>query len=383
MNHKPTFIITLSSFCLALSTPVFGEDTAQSDNVALRAELATLKKQVAELEKKIDQNQSSDKNLLQSAVAGLQVSGGISAGAFYTANPGQDGSDGELLLSNLLVEISSKDENAPVGFIAAIGQTSTPSILGTPENTNSLDIEYASVKLIPLPGLGLDVGLLQPNAGYENSYTYNNKNTFLGALASQQPYNAYGVQVGYDFKLVQLIGGYYKDRLADDEYESNGSTADDSWELGVAGTVLDTSVSVYHYHLDNLRNLTGAVLERSFGNVDLGVNVDYWRWADSMTDNHGDDSSIGVAFYAIPKFGKFSIPARLEYIDQGKSGIYIESEDAEQIYSLTLSPTYSIMRNAYIRADFGYVWADDGFTDGDGNLKSDRICLAAEIGYTF
>ncbi len=377
------FVITVSSLCLVMSIPVYGKDTTQANNAELRSDVAALKGQVTALENNVDQNQADDKNLLQAVIAGLDFTGGISAGVFYTGNAGQGSSDNEWLLSNVLAEISLKDKEAPVGFTAAIGETSTPSILGVPENTDSLDIEYASLRLHPAPGLNIDVGLLQPNAGYENTYTYNNKNTFLGAVASQQPYNAYGVQIGYDFKVVQLLGGYYKDRLADDEYESDGSTPNESWELGVSGSVLGTSVGVYHYHLESVRYLTGMVIERSIDNVDLGFNMDYWKWDSSLAANHVDDSSIGVAFYITPHFGKFSIPVRLEYIDQGKSGIYLESVEAQQIYSVTLSPTYNFLAHAYIRADFGYVRADEGFADSDGNPRSDRLCLAAEIGYTF
>jgi hypothetical protein len=346
-------------------------------------EIDQLNHRVEELENNAVKNGKNADKTLQSVLSGLEITGGISAGIFYTSNPGEDASDNEFLLSNLLVEISQKDKSSPVGFMAAIGQTSTPSILGSPENTNSLDIEYASLTLTPVTGLTAEVGLLQPNAGYENSYTFNNVNTFLGALASQQPYNAYGGRLGYDIGGFHLCAGYYKNRLDDEEYETNGSTANESWELGASGKVLDSDVSLYHYHLESLRSLTGGVIQHSIGNVDLAFDLDYWRWEGDMRSAHGDDDSIGGAFYIVPRFGKFSVPLRLEYIDQGKSGIYLDSEDAKQIYAATLSPTYHLLDNAYVRADLGYVKADDGFIDKDGKVKSDRVCLAAEIGYTF
>jgi hypothetical protein len=97
---------------------------------------------------------------LQSFLSSLNFTGGISAGFFSTSNAGKGNSDNEWMLSNLLLEVSSKDKNAPVGFTAAVGETSTPSILGSPETTNSLDVEYASLSLTPLPGLMAKVGLL-------------------------------------------------------------------------------------------------------------------------------------------------------------------------------------------------------------------------------
>jgi hypothetical protein len=372
---------TLSAFTIVLLFLFVSNGWA--GEVDTQHEIDQLKHRVEKLENEAAKNGKSADKTLYSALAGLKINGGISAGFFYTSNPGEDESDNNFLLSNLLIEISKKDKAAPIGFVAAIGQTSTPSILGSPGKTNSLDIEYASLTLTPVSGLTAEVGLLEPNAGYENSYTFNNVNTFLGALASQQPYNAYGGRIGYDINGLHLCAGYYKDRLDKEEYISNGSTPNESWEFGVSGDVHDTAFSLYYYHLESLRSLTGGFIKRTVGNVDLILNLDYWQWEGNMKSLHGDDDSIGGALYIVPHFGNFSLPLRLEYIDQGKSGIYLDSEKAQQIYAATLSPTYHILENAYVRADLGYVNADDGFTDEGGKVESDRVCLAAEMGYIF
>jgi hypothetical protein len=270
-----------------------------------------------------------------------------------------------------------------VGFVAAFGETSTPSLLDTPENNNRFDLEFGSLILRPITGLSLETGLLQPNAGFENSYTYNNRNITHGVIASQQPYNAYGARLGYDFRSLHLCGGYYKQRLSDQEYVVNGSSAPDSWEIGLGGSVFDSKFSVYDYQLEGLRNLTGAVVEYTVKNIYLAFNLDYWVWEGSMKSAHGSESSIGGAIYVCPSFGKFSIPVRLEYIDQGESEIYIESIDAKHIYTATISPTYHILDNAYLRAELSYVKADGAFADKSGNLRNERIYLSAEIGYLF
>jgi Putative beta-barrel porin-2, OmpL-like. bbp2 len=384
MKPKSAALIATLLFCFAgLPLPAHCQTTAPSGKDDLQNQVLELKNKVADLELQVGQNGTGGDSSLQAAIAGLKVSGGISAGFFYTSNAGQDTSDSKFLLSNLLVEISPRDKTAPVDFAAAFGQTSTPSILGAPENSDSLNIEYASLTLTPLTGLGVEVGLLQPNAGYENSYTFNNASAFLGALASQQPYNAYGVRVGYDLSGLQLCAGYYKDRLDDDEYATGTSTAKQSWEIGLSGRLADTDFSVYHYHLANLRSLTGALVERTVGHIDVGLNLDYWRWEGSQKDTHASDAAIGAAFYVTPHFGRFSLPLRLEYIDQDKSAIYLDSANAKQIYAATLSPTYHFRDNIYVRADLAYVKADEGFADDDGNVENERICLAAEIDYLF
>jgi Putative beta-barrel porin-2, OmpL-like. bbp2 len=378
-----SIVAALLCCLIILPMQVLGDDATPKNDAELKSQVLELKAKVADLEKKNSASQGNAEKMLQAVIAGINVTGGISTGFFYTSNAGQGTSDNEFLLSNLLIEISQKDKAAPIGFAAAIGETSTPSLLSTPENKNSLDIEYASLTLAPAGGFSAEIGLLQPNAGYESTYTFNNNNAFLGAVASQQPYNAYGARVGYDLAGLHLCAGYYKDRLDSDEYVTNGSVPNESWEFALSGALFDTKFGIYHYHLESLRSLTGAVIERTIAGLDVGFNLDYWNWGSSQRSAHEDDSSIGAAVYIVPRFGRFSIPVRLEVIDQGKSAIYLDSVGAQQIYAVTLTPTYRMRDNAYIRADLAYVRADDGFADKDGNVKSDRICLAAEMGYLF
>jgi hypothetical protein len=354
-----------------------------SEGPDFKQEMTDLENRVTALEQKSGPNESPVNRLLQSTLSGIQIGGGISAGFFHAGNPGVDASDNEFLLSNLLVQLSSKDSDLPVGFVGAFGETSTPSLLSNPENNTNFDIEYASLILKPMPDVSLDVGLLQPNAGFECTYTFNNINVLLGALASQQPYNAYGARLDYDIRGFRFSAGYYKKRLDQEEYNDNGSTPGDSWEIGVKGSVLNNKFGIYHYHLEAERNLTGAFIERTVKNVYLAVNIDYWSRNAAMSSFYKSRSSIGAAFYISPRFGHFSIPFRVEYIDQGESRIYIDNADAKHIYAATISPTYRFGENAYIRLESAYVHADEGFADKDGNSKNSRICLAAEIGYLF
>jgi len=325
-----------------------------------------------------DSNQADNKTL-QSVLSAIKFTGGISTGYFYASNPGEDTADDAFLISNLLVEISSADETLPVGFVGAFGQTSTPSLLGTPEKNEDFDIEYASLTLKPITDVSLEMGLLMPNSGFENTYTFNNKNVILGAIASQQPYNAYGARIGYDVNDISLWGGYYKGRLDDEEYNS----PDYAWEIGLCGSIAENDFSIYNYHIDGQRNLFGAVIERTIKDVDLALNIDYWTWDSQMESLYGSKSSIGGAFYICPNFGDFSIPVRIEYIDQDESEIYIESADTKHIFSATVSPTWHFNENTYIRAEAAYIKADGAFADEEGISKDNRINLALELGFLF
>ena len=356
---KITFIILL---LIAGSFPAWAINSVTSNSTDIKQE-------------KTD----SDNGQISFILTGIEINGGISAGYFYASNPGENTEEDEFLLSNFLIEISSSDENLPIGFAGAFGETSTPSILGSPENNTDFQIEYASLILKSATDFSLEAGLLQPNAGLENTYTYDNENIILGAVASQQPYNAYGARVAYDINGVSLWGGYFKKRLDDEEYNA----PDSAWEIGLSGSIHDNTFSLYHYNIRGQRSLTGAIIERTINDMDLAFIIDYWRWDSAVKNLYGSASSIGSAVYICPNFGNFSIPLRLEYIDQKNSQIYIESPDTEEIYSATVSPTWHYRENTYIRAEASYVKADGGFAGEDGNTKDDRINLALELGFTF
>lgn len=368
--------------CMAVAVTAWTDPTPTTDSKDVTQQLMDLQRKVEAIEQKIGSGADQDPHPLLPVVAGLQFTGGISAGSFYASQPGPDASNNQFLLSNFLVELSPVDQNQPVGFTGAFGETSTPSVLSVPENNTALDIEYASLTLMPITGTSVEVGLLQPNAGFENTYTFNNVNAMLGAVASQQPYNAYGARFGYDIQDVHVCAGYYKKRLDQDEYNDRGYEPGDSWEIGLGGSILDNTFSLYHYQLEAQRRLTGVVVERTLGNVSLAANVDYWRWNASMDDGR-DKTAVGFAVYAAPTFGSFSVPVRLEYIDQGKSLIYIEEPDAKRIYTMTVSPTYRYGDHAYVRLEAAYAHADHGFADTDGNPESKRVCATAEVGYLF
>lgn len=323
--------------------------------------------------------EEADDGGMQQVLSNLQLAGGISGGWVYASNPGVDTSGSEFLLSNLLVELSYEDEALPIGFVAGFGETSTPSVLDAPENNKTLAIEYAGISICPVDGLTLEVGLLGPNSGFEDTYTYANNNILLGAVASQQPYNAYGTKFGYETGGLFFWGGYYRDRLDEEEYDA----PEDAWEIGVEGELAGNSVGFYHYHVGGFRYLTGVVIERTIEGMDVGVNIDYWTWGDRMEDFYGSDGAIGGAVYISQRFGDVSIPLRLEYIQQDESEIYIENADTDSIFTAVITPTYHFSENAYARAEASWVVADGGFEDEDGGSEDGNIGLAVEFGVTF
>ena len=205
----------------------------------------------------------------------------------------------------------------------------------------------------------------------------------LGAVASQQPYNAYGVKLEYAVEDLNLNAAYYGKRLDASEYEVDGVTLGHAWEVGIGKTFNDVTYRLYHYHMAGIRNLTGAVIEHTYKNIYLALNVDWWQWDKARANYYGRRSSLGGAFYAVPCFGKFSVPIRLEYINQGNSKMYLDDPETKKIYAATISPTYKFREDSYLRLESSYVKASKGFADKDGQTKDSRVYLAAEIGYLF
>jgi hypothetical protein len=324
----------------------------------------------------------------------INITGGISGGYFITTNEGVGGEKDNFVLTNLLIDISSEMKNGLLGFNVGLGGVTPPSVFDAPNDTiPDFRIEYAAMTLKPiksLPGLSFEGGLLQPDSGYECTYTFENRNVTVGALASQQPYNAIGVRATYAFSEdFRIWSGIFKHRLDDDEYRieyedgygnvlSRGAQNSYSWESGITDSIGGVGLSLYHYHLTGLRHLTGIAAEYTMNNLYMALNVDYWRWSSEMERYFEDHSSIGAALYLAPSFKKFSLPLRLEYIHQGKSRIYLPIQDAEDIYAATITPTYNFTDNILIRTEVSYVHADNGFSDYKGKPKDDKFLFSAE-----
>jgi hypothetical protein len=355
----------------------------------------TVKEELREGEKEEEKGKKKRLIKISSPYLGnISIGGGLSGGYFAGNNEGEGGKKDNFVLTNLLVDITSEIKNGMFGFNVGLGGVATPSVFDSPDDAiPDFRIEYASINLKPiksLQGLAFEGGLLQPNSGYESTYTFNNRNVTVGALASQQPYNAVGARVAYAFdEDFSVWSGIFKHRLERDEYEveideGNGNVFSKnvqnsySWEAGMNRDIGGVGLSLYHYHLTGLRHLTGIAAEHTIDNLYIALNVDYWRWSDEVERHFEGRSSIGAALYLAPSFKKFSLPLRLEYIRQGKSEIYLPSPEAENIYAATLTPTYNFTDNVLLRTEGSYVHAHDGFSNSSGMPEDDKFLFSVE-----
>lgn len=346
----------------------------------------------------IEETQTKPKviKLLSSYLYNLEISGGLSGGWFYTTEPGRDNKDSNFVLSNLLLDISSEIVDEIACFNIGLGGVSTPSVLSSPNKAVPVfDIEYAQINLEPVKSILLETGLLRPNSGYESTYTFNNPNITVGALASQQPYNALGARFTYIYnEELKVWAGMYKHRLSDDEYtvenvymdeygepRSLGAQDSSSYEFGINSSIKRIGLNFYHYHLNGLRHLTGIIIDyNELKHIYLALNADYWRWSDNVEKYFKDKSADGVAIYVVPSIGKLLFPFRLEYIHEGESRIYLDNAEAKAIYAITFTPTYNLLSNVYIRSEASYVYANDGFQNTSGTTANGKYNFAIETG---
>lgn len=321
----------------------------------------------------------------------ISVSGGITGGYFWTNNTGTSSDeDDKLQLSNGILEFSGEfGKDIKFGFDVAFGSVLMPTIWdggqGDPMSysfsdgyvsDNGVGIVWGYATFKPYKGISIDAGVLPTNVGYEVANTYANPNITLGLVWYAQPVIYEGARLSLDLsELSNVPLGFYV------EYNQEGNT--DNFAVGVNGEVGGLSFALSYYDYRASRNLVDLVLGYSIANVDLGLNFDY-QWLDDTAKSPGqDDSAYGVALYLIPKFetskGEISIPVRLEYFDEGTSGIY--SGGGDNGYSITVTPTYRPIPNGFIRAEFAYVSADKKIFKG--GTEDNKTTLAVEIGFTF
>ena len=402
VNYTVLFVFTgLSSISNAASN----EELTRQIKI-LQQKLAELENKVAEQAKTAQQIKSNEvteengavKNVLETGLKDTSLSLGASTGYFYASNSGTDDngkdvSNDKFLVSNFMVGIDYNPENLPISFSGAYGGTATPSLFDAPndaDNQPDMDFEYADFTFSPYDYFSLELGLIAPNAGYEDTYTYNNKNITVGALAAQQPYNAYGTRATFSVNgLFDVYAGFYEDRKDDEEYTIDDGaftgSPGNSWEAGISGSVMDADYTVYYYNVNNMRRLLGLVVEKTIGNVYIAFNTDYWKWNDKWDEyNNDDDDSIGVSLYISPKLTEHvELPLRIEYIDQGDSKIYTDSAKADDIFAVTFTPTYNFSDSAYFRIEGAYINADDSFANNNGTSKDSRYYIASEFGLRF
>ena len=330
---------------------------------------------------------SEEKQVTLKLSQALELHGGFSAGYFYSTNPTDKNKDSEdkFQVTNAILDFSGEvGKSFKLGFDLAIGGALWATIFDGGQGNfayydpddktlkEGVGILWGYVSVKPIPQLSIDAGVLTTNVGYELADTYSNPNITFGAVWYGQPFIYPGARLTFSpLENLSLYAEYNQ------EYNR------DNFAVGVLGEFAGLSYALSYYDYRASKNLVDLVLGYSIANVDLGLNFDYQWLDDSAKSSNQDDSAYGVALYVIPKFktnlGEISIPIRLEYFDEGTSGIYYGG--ADKGYTVTLTPTFRPTANTYIRAEVAYINTDNKiFKNGN---KDNKTTIAVEAAFTF
>ena len=336
----------------------------------------------------------SNAGTLTVANSDIEMTGGVTAGYFYTTNIGSSNND-YFTVSTFAIDLTSKP-SPMIGFTASFGATTQPDLLDeTQPPSADFGLEYGWVSIRPFEGLTVDAGLLLTNIGYELYHTYDNRNYTFGLVWYAQPVTYPGARVTYSVANgIDVYAEYTQDTAG----SVDGVTPSDAFAFGSIGTVGNFNYAVSYFDYNKTKNLVDVVLSTDVQGIELGVNIDY-QWMDDTAKDaikasgatSVDDTAYGVALYAVAKMDVFEIPVRIEYVNDGQStsssavvdeGIYgIAGDDA---WSFTITPTYKPSKNTYVRAEFAYVNTDEkGFLDDEGNKKDNRTFIGVEAGFVF
>ena len=337
----------------------------------------------------------------------LTISGGLNAGYFYSGNMYDPSNVGVIdpfltgastdrlvedrsnyLLSDMLLELSAlKDDVLGVSAFFGLGNLKMVSIFdgngnwalnrrydrsGTPlpgsstvgatqtdgederssfetqvnelvgqGNNDDLRIYYGFARAEPFPNVAIEAGKLPTNFGYEVAPTYANWNALLGMLWIAQPHYYNGLRSSFQTE----YGAVYLD--VNDDTSLGG---DGGWAIGLRGEYGLFRYGAGFQNSDGGRNLVDVMFEARFPMVITAANFNYFVMGE-LPAGQTDKTGYGLALYAIPHLDKIFVPVRFELVRDGDTNVW----GVDRAWSLTVTPTYYLTGNAYVRAEWAYI----------------------------
>lgn len=306
-------------------------------------------------------------------------------------------------------------ENSPLGFTAALASFEVPVIFASSQVVNSAKLIahgngetagsfkpwLAFLSWMPVPGLTIDAGLLWDQFG-ERALTILNPNIHRGIVFTAHPVLFAGARATYDLGGAKVYigynqgGGLLQGKLG----------ISDAIEAGVIFNVDTITVGLHTYDESQGRNLYVLELKGKVGEIAAGLEFDYIKKDDAISDIDGndadtlpdypDDSAWGVAININPSLGDIALPIRIEYVNNGDtqdagysnrgSGLFLTGYGTT--WSFTITPTIKPTPNTFVRVELGYVTSDqDVYYENPGdepaNGTSSRTVAALELGFAF
>ncbi|MBI1196139.1 MAG: outer membrane beta-barrel protein [Gammaproteobacteria bacterium] len=326
---------------------------------------------------------------LMTANTDLTLSGGVTGAYSYNSDTGRD----KFIVDDALIDIASEAKTGGMGVDLGIGTLTGNSLAGASNlgviggnvDTNGdtaaagTKVQYGYVTVKPSDALAVDAGLIATNVGYEVVPSYANGNILRGMVWNAQPTYYTGARATYTMGGMSMYA------------EANKGPG---WAIGGSSSFGGVDVSASYYSVVNANTILDIIASSKMGGVDFAVNFDYLSKAKATKVAGTDDTAYGLALYAtVPMSGNFSLPMRLEYVNDGTSNLYgLQYTNASSVLeknsavTFTVTPTYNFSSSTFVRAELAYVSTskkDGTLVDDKGVATDSNIVVSAQGGVLF
>jgi len=107
-------------------------------------------------------------------------------------------------------------------------------------------------------------------------------------------------------------------------------------------------------------SILDIIASTKMSGMDFAVNFDYLSKSKALknTTTGADDTAYGLALYAsMPMSGNWSLPMRLEYVNDGTSNLYglqytnptTTNLEKNSAVTFTVTPTYNFSSSTFVR----------------------------------
>lgn len=301
----------------------------------------------------------------------IKIKGGVSASALYFENPGFLKRHDSYILNDALLEIEPEEfSGRQFRFYGGFGILQKQGIgrIYAPLPPVDIELHYGWLEVPTYNDRHIEIGQLITRLGYESPVSYKNNHGLMGAVWSGQPNLYPGIR--FNGPLASLK--YYI------EVTNDSTIGDASAAVGVFKEADNYRYSASYYEAIDERRMIDLMYSKQLGNIALGINLDYHALLDPVAGQ--DENAVGMALYVNYVDKQWHWPVRLEYIDDGNTGIYEYGSG----YTVTFSPTYHYSKSQFIRAELVAAKGDrKPFRNSDGGFEENQYIATLQAGMRF
>lgn len=306
----------------------------------------------------------------------ITLAGGMSAAAIQSDNTGGTNNYNSEV-TDLLLELSAPADKG-MGFTAGYGMLRQYTVFSNIPATSvaadhSMKLQYGWLTVKPTDSVTIEAGELATKIGYEVANSYANPHIMIAGLWTSQPVYYPGARASF------AVGD---GTVFIEANEDKSSSATIGYAIGGSKAIGAVNLSAAYYNAHNGRDIFDIIVSSEIGGIPVAANLDFHKLDSAVSVPGNDDSAMGLALYATPSIGSVTVPVRLEYFDDGTSGIYNGGMNSG--YSLTVTPTYHFTKSTFVRAEVAMVKSDNTvFMDDKGAAQDSKTTAAVQAGFLF